>query len=117
MEKTVAKLKSAGIKCSYSMGTMSIEDRKKMLERFEDGHTAIMATTHLDKGVNFDVSTVVLYELYKTEKQRPCVQSYYLRSSRSGTFGRKGVCISLGQAKEMQFIERAADIQIREIII
>lgn len=117
MGKCVAKLEAKGIKCSMLMGSMSINDRRSNLNRFEEGITNVIATTNLlSRGVSFaNITAVINYELAKNRTNDPCVASYLHRSSRCGRFGSKGVCISFGELNEIRKLENTAHIKIQKI--
>lgn len=101
------------------MASMSINDRRANMARFEEGTTNVIATTNLlSRGVNFDdIAAVINYELAKNRSNDPSVSSYLYRSSRCGRFGSKGVCISFGGFNEIRKLENAANIKIQKIEI
>lgn len=94
---------------------MPIEDRKENLKLFECSRKYIIATTFLERGVNFDVNVVINYGLMKNSTGGPRVISYLYRSSRCGRFGSKGVCITFEKGREMRKLANAANINIKQI--
>lgn len=95
------KLHDKGYSVSATHGSMTSEQRKKILDSFRRAESRILISTDLlARGIDVQqVSLVINYDLPNN------IENYIHRIGRSGRFGRKGVAINFATSDDIRRLE------------
>lgn len=92
------QMRKRGFDLDYIHGEMDVEDRKRRMNAFRQGHCRVLISTDLlARGI--DVQQVSLVINYELPVQR---ENYIHRIGRSGRYGKKGASINLVTEREMR---------------
>ncbi|WP_246197359.1 DEAD/DEAH box helicase [Cytobacillus depressus] len=112
--ETASRLENAGHKVSMIYGSMPPETRKKQVQRFNNGETAmIVSTDAIGMGLNLPIRRVVFLENEKFDGQRRRLLTSQEVKQIAGRAGRKGI-YNTGKVAFVSNIKKMWDLLISE---